>query len=181
MAVATEANDVLGGNEGRGHISPTVEMSWEVESKLLEYGIDPNSPEFVKSYNEALDQVLAKKSQIAGNADIDGVQQGDGFLEGRITPKSAIRITPNGCSYSPDRHLGFSFRNACNQHDYCYAPGSRTNRLDCDNQFLGAMLSVCNGVNNGLLRFDCRAKAGAYYAAVRAAGSGFYKGSGANN
>jgi len=96
-------------------------------------------------------------------------------------PESVNRITPNGCSYSPDHHIGFSFKESCNNHDRCYAPGSRTNRLDCDRRFLGDMLGVCSRVRNGFLRTDCNGKAGAYYAAVRTFGGAFYKGSGWNN
>ena len=71
----------------------------------------------------------------------------------------------------------FNFHEACHWHDSCYdsAPWGRNEwgRLQCDNGFLGLMVSWCNNRyawwNPG--RGNCTNVATAYYAAVRAGGA----------
>ena len=80
-------------------------------------------------------------------------------------PMVAVAWQPNGCTLSPDRAFGVSFKSACDQHDRCYhhhwAGDGFGGFVTCNNWFERDMLRACGGNN------ACRGQAYTYSAAVR--------------
>jgi hypothetical protein len=77
-------------------------------------------------------------------------------LPSAIRAPEASAHTPHptdGCSNSPDRPYGFSFKSSCDRHDVCYAhkPYGRTaaGRARCDSVFYTNLASWCrNNLTN---------------------------------
>lgn len=85
---------------------------------------------------------------------------------GCSTPKVAKKLTKKW-----DR----IFKPACDRHDRCYSPGSKTARKTCDIRFRNAMLKICAPRQD---RKSCNSAAHIYYYSVRAFGKSHYKGKG---
>ena len=81
------------------------------------------------------------------------------------------------CTFSPDNIFGVNISAACSAHDIDYA--SNMNRADADAKFKANLYEQL--VNGGVAPLTAIAVSTVYYQAVRAAGSGFYTGSGSNN
>jgi hypothetical protein len=76
----------------------------------------------------------------------------------------------DGCSFSPDKPLGYNFLPACYRHDFGYGNYKKQvrftepNRKRIDDQFRADLYVICNG------RLLCKRAADTYYFAVRAFG-----------
>lgn len=79
---------------------------------------------------------------------------------------SLVKVQPvlaqskTGCTYVPDKPLGFPFDEACNSHDKCY-DFSEVPKSSCDESFKRELLSICDQFS-GLKRRTCRGIASLY-------------------
>lgn len=91
---------------------------------------------------------------------------------------------PNGCGRQggtqfPNRWGFADFGSCCNAHDNCYGTCNNA-KGGCDNSFLGCLSNACFDAYPifppifTLLRNNCLAAAGAYFAGVRIGGGGAY-------
>jgi hypothetical protein len=77
------------------------------------------------------------------------------------------------CSQAPDRPLGWLFGEACRGHDECIdalgADVTVPDRLDCDDRFLGDLLTADHILADGTChqQLICRALAVTYHRVVR--------------
>lgn len=83
-------------------------------------------------------------------------------------PMVAAAWQPNGCTLSPDRAFGVSFKPACDQHDRCYhyhwAGDGWSGFVTCNDWFERDMVRACGG------NAACRGQAYVYSGSVRTLG-----------
>ena len=97
---------------------------------------------------------------------------------GTTTTAYAENVCGNDVIDVPDSGRTFDFTGACADHDLCYADGgSESDRQECDQEFLEAMLDSCED-RPRLQRFSCVSRAYTYYAGVRLGGWAFFPYSG---
>lgn len=89
-------------------------------------------------------------------------------------------LSTPGCTGVPDSYFGADFFPACDAHDRCYSPDSRTDRLVCDRRLYRALMTACLDTfgRTNPLRYSCLAQARIYYIGVRLLGRWNYDGTG---
>ncbi|MBK9127940.1 MAG: hypothetical protein IPM13_09080 [Phycisphaerales bacterium] len=100
--------------------------------------------------------------------------------KGAVRKRNNPSATTNGCSFPITGWAGpgGAFRDACNQHDRCYATLGKT-KARCDEEFLGDMLVACQArFGHPSLRHDlqrCITWANRFFRAVRLFGHDAYQ------
>lgn len=98
---------------------------------------------------------------------------------GAGTPDPGVK--GDGCTSVPDSFGSANFSPACERHDECYSAGSRTDRLDCDNQLASDLFRACASARpsmNDPFRIACNSVGVTYYVGVRVVGWTHYRGQG---
>jgi RHS repeat-associated protein len=71
----------------------------------------------------------------------------------------------DGCTGVPSDFQGFSFYNACANHDRCYQTCG-ADKDECDNSMLIDMMLECEGIRDWEVRLRCRATAWFYFQGI---------------
>lgn len=152
---------------------------WEPETGLVRFG--------ARDY----DPVTGRWTSKDPIGFLGGVNLFEYVMNDPVNAKDIWGLAPNGCGPAgtnivPDSGKGWDFKDACDEHDINYERDPQTNKCRCtrrnaDDLFLMDMLESCwdmhkspSGTQDDERYFNCVARAGEYYYAVKIFGWMFY-------